>query len=547
MKKIIFFLLLFFVKYESYSQFNYKFEKIVELNGWECNVQGIKQTPDLGYIIGGSYVSGLPPNTVYGNFLLKLDKSGNTVWNKDLKSTINYHGLNGNSYIQGLSIDNNGNIYILTSGYSSSDTLYGDIEIIKTNSSGSLIWAKSFGDIDNAEAGDAIDLSGNDLYVSGYTRLNNSGPVLGYIVKIDTSGNMIWNRTIDNSGTLELRCIKGVYDNKIMAVSPEGYVVVVSKNGNILFSKKISCPYGPYLNSVTRYINNGYLFGGATSDASNGLHPILIAMDSTFNLLWTKKYNQPGITVSEFISINSTSDGNYIANYEPEPPNSSGHFFGLIKLTPSGQKIWAKMYSHGYQQMPEDLIETKDSGYASLGYIVGAQYYNKHPYILKTDRNGLTDSCKNDSVINITSQNVTSTLVPFGVIDSIGVANNTIFSLTDAILLDSIYCVDSVVDPYYKPLVIKNIYADEKEKIVSMYPNPATDYFYVDYYSDVSSDLIFTIYTMQGKAVKTLSNLPIKQGVNNFRIETNELHSGAYLFSLKTKEDTFTKQLIIIK
>ena len=60
-----------------------------------------------------------------------------------------------------------------------------------------------------------------------------------------------------------------------------------------------------------------------------------------------------------------------------------------------------------------------------------------------------------------------------------------------------------------------------------MYPNPTTDVLNVDINSDKASNITIRVMDMSGRTVKT-TEARTEQGVNNVKINLNELASGIY-------------------
>ena len=147
-------------------------------------------------------------------FIAKYDNSGNFVWAKRLRgNTIE------DSY--GIALDGSGNVY--TTGYYMGTTNFNpggtynlssvsnsyDIYVLKLNSSGVFVWAKSMG----GTGGDkglsiATDASGN-VYTTGYfygtgdfdpsgsvSNLISNGSNDIFISKLDASGNFVWAKSI---------------------------------------------------------------------------------------------------------------------------------------------------------------------------------------------------------------------------------------------------------------------------------------------------------------------------------------------------------------
>jgi hypothetical protein len=185
------------------------------------------------YIIGGSGSTLLNVGNIVvnigvggGGILAKFDSSLNTIWAiKNFNDTCIYND-GGNSF---LNIDNNGKICV--TGYFACDTIrignikvskpqtnYRNIFIAKYDSSGNVIWAKREGGIREDEPSYNNSLafdSFNNIYLSGYfsspqitfgnfTLINPNLP--GYIrrqiflVKYDTSGNVLWATDIGGNG-----------------------------------------------------------------------------------------------------------------------------------------------------------------------------------------------------------------------------------------------------------------------------------------------------------------------------------------------------------
>jgi hypothetical protein len=131
-------------------------------------------------------------------FVIKLDSSGSPVWAKSFGG--------GDSNGGGIAVDASGNSY--TTGFFAGTMTVGsttltavggrDIFIIKLDSSGSPVWAKSFGGSENDFGrGIAVDASGNS-YTTGFfagtmtvgsTTLTAVGGNDIFVIKLDSSGS----------------------------------------------------------------------------------------------------------------------------------------------------------------------------------------------------------------------------------------------------------------------------------------------------------------------------------------------------------------------
>ena len=108
-------------------------------------------------------------NGMTSPFLVKLDTSGNFIWAKSFSDV--------NSKVNDIKVDLNGNIY-LTGSFNTTFTFNGvnlvsngndDIFLLKYNSLGQEQWCKTFGSIQNLESGKSIAIDqNNNINVCGY-------------------------------------------------------------------------------------------------------------------------------------------------------------------------------------------------------------------------------------------------------------------------------------------------------------------------------------------------------------------------------------------
>lgn len=337
-------------------------------------VEGIA-TDLLGnvYITGSSYNFEIGTATLSNSgwvdmFIVKLDALGNLVW---------LDGAGGNSFDSGKSIttDTYGNIYV-TGNYSSPSITFGsftltnsggnDIFIVKYDTSGSVIWARSEGNIGSEIVNSITSDFNNNIYITGNyssptinfgtTSLSNAGIEDIYLVKYDNLGNVIWAKSegstgtenanyivTDNSGNIY---ITGYYGSASISFGtnlltnsdslgnfPDIFILKFDSLGNEIWSNG----FGSFGNDVGNCITidssgNFYVLGDYTSlalsfgavtlineDTTGNSHDVfLLKYDATGNLLWVKgvggSYNDIGTTVSSDLYGNLFITGQFSTN-----------------------------------------------------------------------------------------------------------------------------------------------------------------------------------------------------------------------------------------
>jgi len=123
--------------------------------------------------------------TSYDTVLLKYDSSGNFLW-----SSI----IGGFAYqtCYDITIDSNGNIYL--AGLNGSSPSYNYL-VVKLDNSGNHLWNRTWGGTDSDQAYAVGTDSFDNVYITGFTNSFGSTTKDITLVKYDTNGNKLWNRT----------------------------------------------------------------------------------------------------------------------------------------------------------------------------------------------------------------------------------------------------------------------------------------------------------------------------------------------------------------
>ena len=189
----------FLVKFDSSGN-------LIWQKNWAETIGSAVALDPSGYI----YVMGLG-GSVQSVSLMKFDSLGNVIWARM------WGGNAGITHFgQGIAIDSSGDIYITgyTTSFGAGDR---DVFLVKFSSSGSLLWQRTWGGQgSDAGAGVALDSAGN-LYVAGGTGSLGTGSTYPFLLKIDPSGNLSWQKVWVGDGD---SCCQGV------AVDPSGNIYV---------------------------------------------------------------------------------------------------------------------------------------------------------------------------------------------------------------------------------------------------------------------------------------------------------------------------------
>ncbi|MBI4243647.1 MAG: hypothetical protein HY606_06115 [Planctomycetes bacterium] len=261
----------------------------------------IMQTSDNGYIIAGYTEFDVGAGS-RDYLIIKIDDKGNLLWS-------NSYGLEGTDEANSIWETSDGGYVVAGSGSVGPGDK--DFLIIKLDINGNKQWAKIYGGIDPDVAYSIQQTSDGGYIVAGSTTSFGSGLNDFWIIKLDQTGVINWQKALGTKNSNQL-------PNDDYALS-----IQQTKNGN--------------------YIVCGYI------DFGSGLAAWVIQLASDGTVIWEKQFIQPlEIPIIALHSIKETSNNDIIAGgiiYDQGlyPPQTAIDFWGL-RLDSLGTTKWEYQY-----------------------------------------------------------------------------------------------------------------------------------------------------------------------------------------------------------
>jgi len=147
--------------------------------------QGIIEDDDGNFVLVGRGRNPSRDNS-YDFYVLKLDPNGNKLWERLL-------GGNESDYGNKLIQSRDGS-YVLV-GYTRSKGMgSNDVWLVKMDKNGNTIWDKTYGGAESDYGSDLVETSDGGFAIAGYTYTNSQGSADGYLVRTDVNGNLVWEK-----------------------------------------------------------------------------------------------------------------------------------------------------------------------------------------------------------------------------------------------------------------------------------------------------------------------------------------------------------------
>lgn len=336
-------------------------------------------------------------------FIHKVDNNGNFKWVKSIGGSLSDSGYEivtdseGYVYVTGVfaesaDFDPNEGVYTLTASGGSSDAF-----VLKLDSLGNLIWAKSFGgELTDRGNSIAVDNLGN-VYVTGVFRgtadfdpgidtfnLISEGAADIYVLKLDVDGNFLWANGYGGSGT------------------DFGWEVMLDNFNNIYITG--------YYSETIDFNPDG---PSALETSLGGEDGFILKLDNDGEYLWSHSIGGPSISDSgNSINIDAFNDvfivGQFRNTVDFDPGVSDSVITAvdldgyILKLNSEGEFEWVCIITGENEELVNKIVlnteneifvtgrfsETTDFDPGEGVYELDAGMFRDDVYLLKLDASG---------------------------------------------------------------------------------------------------------------------------------------------------------------
>ncbi|PXF50224.1 MAG: hypothetical protein C4B55_06740 [Candidatus Methanophagaceae archaeon] len=259
-------------------------------------------------------------------------------------------------------------------------------------------WSKTFGGSDYDFARSVQQTTDGGYIIAGETESYGAGSYDFWLVKTDSDGNKVWDKTFGGVGwdgaysvqqTTDGGYIVAGFTDSYGAGGCDFWLVKTDANGNKVWDKTFGGARSDGAKSVQQTADGGYIIAGATYSYGAGVSDFwLVKTDEKGNKVWDKTFGGARSDWAE--SVQQTADeGFIIASTESYGAGVSD--FWLVKTDENGNKDWDKTFGGSGFDRASSVQQTADGGFILAGrtYSYGAGSYDA--WLVKTDANGNKD------------------------------------------------------------------------------------------------------------------------------------------------------------
>jgi hypothetical protein len=473
-----------------------------------------------------------------------------------------------------------------------------DLWVVKLSAGGAIEWQKTYGGSREDDAG-AILQTIDGGYIIEASTYSDDGDLAGighhgsldsadiWVLRIDTIGNILWQKTFGGSGN-DLAAgildggegeyvimgetnstdgdVKGFHGGKGFDI----WLLKITQTGTIVWQKTFGGTKYDYGNSLIPTRDGGFAIVGNTNstdgDVKEKLHDTVfgdlwvLKLNGGGDILWQKTYGGSGYDVG--YSIIETLDHGYAIAGQTSSNDgdvSGLHFVGklyyddawILKLDSTGIVQWSKCYGGTQGDAAYSIYQTSDSSYvigastaSSDGDVTGYQG-GTDCWIFKTSKSGklLWERTLGGTWADASSG---AGIMPaadsgFLVVTMTQSVNGDVTGRKGDTTDSDIWLVHLYPEKAGVPM---NLVVSEN---ISLYPNPASGKTKISYTLDKSSQVKIEIFNPLGEKLRTI--LDAKQEVGNYEQEFDllRLASGAYFFKIEFDGKIEMRELEIVR
>lgn len=388
---------------------------------WEKSYGGIhseylfdaQPTADYGFILAGSSLSGKTGNKEQENvnnldyWIWKMDERGDLDWQKSFGGT-------GADFLQSIKNTRDGGFILLGTstsmqGGNKKEDSSGkeDLWIIKLNAKGDEEWQKTIGGsgkdlakmIHQTKDGGYIVGGTSESVISGNKSSPHYGSMDYWVVKLDSQGNIEWQRTYGGSlvdllesilPTSDTGFLLGGWSNSSISGNKneesfgEGdyWLVKIDNVGAIEWQRTLGGESDDHLSVLIESLEGGFMAGGYSRSSTSGTKEMgngkgadfwIVKLTANGEVEWQSTYDFGETDILSSMSQNE--DGDYLLGGHAKTENvglaradkKGINDYVALKISAIGEEKWRQTVGSAGEDNLRKLFETRDGGYLLAG------------------------------------------------------------------------------------------------------------------------------------------------------------------------------------
>jgi len=344
-----------------------------------------------GYAVAGwTMASGF-----FDVLVMKLDNNGNLGWAERF-------GGSQDDYARCVIQTYDGNLVVSGTGQASGAD--NQFFVLKTDTLGSLIWARRFSGPGQDYGWKVSETRDSGLVMVGVSESYGNDYLDFLVIRMDSLGNLVWARSFGGTtgggewgyaiaATSDGGClVAGETSSFVPGGGVDWLVVKLDPSGGTEWAEALGWAGRDIPQHVIQTTGGDYVLAGLIGTGSD-YEFMVVRLDPSGGITWAKRANMvPGVGTmwDQASCVIETSDGGFVAVGGMDVlggPNQDGYFL-ILKLDGSGNFLWAREFNMGGNEVALSIVEAPDGGLVVAGGTDGLGAGGEDIFVIKLDANG---------------------------------------------------------------------------------------------------------------------------------------------------------------
>lgn len=298
-------------------------------------------------------------------WIVKLDEQGQQEWEY-------VNGGEGNDGFYDI-LSTADNAYLATGNTSIQDNVKG--WMVKVTAEGEKLWERSFSAGFSNYFRKVIETRDGGYLAVGETYFISQEDFDGWVVKVSRDGQLEWERTISEAGTDVLSDVIQLSDGTYAVAGStkdkgsefyRGLLVHLDEKGQPIQKKLFTSSGNLLIYGLTYTFDGGIaLIGSINEEEQEATSGWLVKLDNKWNTQWEKQYGYQRIL--NLKEIQPTADGGYLLVGTKNISQTQDYDEWILKLDRQWRIVWDNTFSFANVDQINDLISIKEGEYIFVG------------------------------------------------------------------------------------------------------------------------------------------------------------------------------------
>ncbi|MEO0141407.1 MAG: hypothetical protein ABIM88_07680 [candidate division WOR-3 bacterium] len=358
------------------------------------------RTGDRGFaLVGATYSGGAGGADL---LVIRLDSIGNIVWAKA-------YGGPGNDLGYSVAEMPDGGLAIVgeTRSFGSGGL---DILVIRTDPTGNILWARTYGGPLDDQAQSVIVTADSGFAITGISRSYGAGNGDCILLRLNSNGALSWARAYGGSGLdLGASIIESSDGGFLVAgyafvggLDEQADIMVIKTNssGGVSWARLYGGPSSDYARGASETSSGDFIVAGSTYSFGSGEYDFMVMkINPSGSIIWARSFGDLDMDYAQ--GVVSTPEGGCVVVGQTQNYGAGLNDFMFLRLDSYGSLFWARTFGGPNADYPKAIVPTSDGGFAIAGYSYsfGAGAYDA--VVLRLDSLGQYENCTMDCQPNM--------------------------------------------------------------------------------------------------------------------------------------------------